>query len=98
MRVSFLMAVLCATTLFQTQAFASGGAGGGGGGTGGGGGGGHTPPPPPLPTPPPPPLPNPLPPPPPEPGVIIRESFGFGPDNARPNGGKGTMRAVFTNM
>ncbi|HZX95974.1 MAG TPA: hypothetical protein VFE90_15735 [Myxococcales bacterium] len=84
------MAVLCATTLFQTQAFASGGAGGGGGGTGGGGGGVTTPPPPPLP--------NPLPTTPPEPGVIIRESFGFGPDNARPNGGKGTMRAVFTNM
>jgi hypothetical protein len=39
--------------------------------------------------------PNPLPTSAPAHGVVLRESFGAGPDNARPSGGKGTMKPVF---
>lgn len=52
-----------------------------------GSGGGPTPTPTPT-------LPNPLPQTAPAPDVIYRESFGFGPDNARPRGGNGVMRTL----
>src|SRR3954469_773633 len=60
-----------------------GGVGGGGGGVGGGGGGGGTVA-----------LPNPLPTSAPAPDILVRESFGPGPDLVRPTGGKGTLKAT----
>ncbi len=53
--------------------------------SGGGGGGGLT-------------FPNPLPTRAPAADVILRESFGAGPDNARPTGGKGTMKPVYASF
>ena len=41
---------------------------------------------------------NPLPTTAPAPDVVIRESFGFGPDFVRPAGGKGTLKSVFGNV
>jgi hypothetical protein len=41
---------------------------------------------------------NPLPTAPPAADVVIRESFGFGPDFIRPTGGKGTLKSVFGNV
>jgi hypothetical protein len=92
--VRIIFSTLVAVSLVATQVQAAGGAGGGGGpgggggggGAGGGGGGGVAPPP----------APNPLPQTPPEPGIVFRESFGFGiaPAFVRPTGGKGTPRAT----
>lgn len=52
----------------------------------GGGGGGGTTPPPPTST-------SPLPTTPPAPDILVRESFGPGPDYVRPKGGKGELRS-----
>ncbi len=53
--------------------------------TRGKGGGGTTPPP----------LPNPLPTTAPAPDILVRESFGMGPDTVRPAGGKGQLKSSF---
>ena len=62
----------------------------GGGGAGGGGGGGGA-----VVTPPAPVDPNPLPLTPPAPDIVIRESFGFGPNFVRPASGNGAFRPSF---
>src|SRR4051812_13842358 len=60
-----------------------GGTAGGGGATGGGGGGGVTTP-----------TPSPLPTTAPAADILMRESFGPGPDLVRPTGGKGTLKST----
>lgn len=81
--VRIILSTLVAVLVAATQARAAQGAGGGG--AGGGGGGGVTAPP----------VVNPLPQAPPSPDITFRESFGFGPDSARPQGGKLALRSIF---
>jgi len=77
-------AALIAAAILATPVLAKGGSGGGGSGGGGGGGGGTTCDTTPV-------LPTLAP----FPDIVIRESFGPGPNNLRPNGGKGCNQTTY---
>jgi hypothetical protein len=76
-----VLATACSDIAEPVRPLAPGGIDAKGGGGAGGGGGTVT-------------APNPLPTAAPAPGILMRESFGPGPDHVRPAGGQGTHKAT----